>query len=1551
MKRVLLGLTLIWTTCAVVASGCTQAEPPRSFVQPNALRKADFNGTWYYNATVTDAPPTNGNMYVGQYGELQKINWVISESTLFAVRAYAFVNNQEDPQVGELGNVDNQKQYEGEVLAAWTIQSQFDIIRDYNPTTGEETNKIIESTERPWDQREYFRVDWSKNIAPDYTGIGLDFTFGGIQLTDLSYYVSDPTSPDAMHVERADSTDSDLGFAVGEMNYFDITAQVIAQPSEQQFVVDDQGDTQLLPSCFAFYGTEDCASQKIKLRHNFAKLAPADTYEAKQWDGVDQQNFGFFTTELRHNWNRQYGDLYTGDKRWIERFNLWKGSCTGARTCEAPHRVRDPNDGTWLLNLSDSDLMNWERNPGEDGALTAGADAGGLQPSLLPDAGYQPQGVYISESTALAAQISDPNAPAASPCKLLSAIPYNGAPLRSTTDDCSPVAVPDDAFLILGTNGVPASQDTLWVPIHKRTQRTIPYYPNDEMPDSTWPVAKEVIDQWNQTFKVAVLDAYHNDPDASAQAKTMADIQDVFVWCHNPVQSSDPAACMTHVKPQVNPDGTTALGSDGKPIYYVRQGDPRRSSILWVNEYQAGGPLGLGPAMADPETGETISSKANIYGGDLDTYAAWARDLIFLQNGTIDPNSYINGVQADSWVKKYASGKTAINPAYRPEDTAAHYAAMDFSWASGQPLVNTNTKHDPLSNYQAQTQLMGSGLHSGLFGTGSGDTQQAMLNRLRGTPLETQLMVPELSSAMGLPPNVGFDTLPANQQALYSALNSEGIKNIRDQNMMMLEAWGYDFEPFNYNVFGGEVKRYQGVTDPQAIWQDLRQRIFLAVTLHEVGHNMGLRHNFRGSYDAMNYFPAYWQLRQAAANADHPGITSNNGAAKLFPRSFAWPDGGAPGGYNPDIEVAGGELENQYSSIMDYGAAWDTDLNGLGHYDKAAIKYGYANTVEVFTNANGNLSPLAAGSADNDHVQMDKLGNLQAFKDAYGFPSAIVGNPPSGAKAINYWTYPDLFTDAVGVSPDGGTTNPFEERTDVSLYAIDTRNFQSPDWAGINRGANYSSSVQGTLGSNNAVSPLVPYYFCSDEFVGNLTCERFDFGADPWEQNNDIIQRYTNWYLVRNFKRDSYSFHTGPRYTDYTYNRYFEMMRTGMTWLTLLGGDFNDQAAQLGPTFGASANNVTQFLTDPIDGWGAFTDSVNDSFQLFGRVLTAPQAGSFVANLAPDLKSNTLVQIGDTLQPGLAQQLNAQTGDGSGAVLDITQGRFLTTTWNFSGCGYYWGDECQSRIGYFADKWLVLKVLSENAAYFTGFDTAVDVRKFSIGYWLPYKSQISNIFSALLSGETSELGYQYNGFGNDPVPQDIIFRTPAPPQTTALPTVFDPELGFSLQMWSGVFGMSGFTSGFDHSFINNSQVFVVGNGEAPVPDTSLVALDGTPGALATNDSTQLTRVCTFTNSQQQNDCITHHKEWYVFKDPLSGKTYAAHSSPPSKISGAPGGTNFARQDVAVRMLEHANLLATNLAQSPSNTAFQTTYLKYQENLDMMRSLVGAFGYGPYAIQQ
>ena len=57
----------------------------------------------------------------------------------------------------------------------------------------------------------------------------------------------------------------------------------------------------------------------------------------------------------------------------------------------------------------------------------------------------------------------------------------------------------------------------------------------------------------------------------------------------------------------------------------------------------------------------------------------------------------------------------------------------------------------------------------------------------------------------------------------------------------------------------------------------IAQRAHTAVILHEMGHSIGLRHNFVSSADAMNYRPQYWQLRteNGRVTENCSGLSSN----------------------------------------------------------------------------------------------------------------------------------------------------------------------------------------------------------------------------------------------------------------------------------------------------------------------------------------------------------------------------------------------------------------------------------------------------------------------------------------------------------------------------------------------------------------------------------------------------------------------------------------------------------------------------------------------------
>src|SRR6185369_16257954 len=89
----------------------------------------------------------------------------------------------------------------GVVVAAFAIRSHFDIRRAYNPQTGEQENIIEENTsDRPWFQRAYFRVDWSANLVTDnydFDGLALSGLNGGVGYESIHYYVGDPSNEDA----------------------------------------------------------------------------------------------------------------------------------------------------------------------------------------------------------------------------------------------------------------------------------------------------------------------------------------------------------------------------------------------------------------------------------------------------------------------------------------------------------------------------------------------------------------------------------------------------------------------------------------------------------------------------------------------------------------------------------------------------------------------------------------------------------------------------------------------------------------------------------------------------------------------------------------------------------------------------------------------------------------------------------------------------------------------------------------------------------------------------------------------------------------------------------------------------------------------------------------------------------------------------------------------------------------------------------------------------------------------------------------------------------
>ena len=172
-SKVLRWTILITVVFCMSAMACRKGErAPINRVQAMALDKHFFVGPnlsdpsddpeFYLGNRIIDEPYGVGQGFflMQSLGSMSRVKWEIQENVILARLTYDRIR---DTDYYGARTSDN-----GQVVAEYNITSHFDIIRDHNPQTGEQLNVIVENTtDRPWYEREYFRVDWSKNLVTD----------------------------------------------------------------------------------------------------------------------------------------------------------------------------------------------------------------------------------------------------------------------------------------------------------------------------------------------------------------------------------------------------------------------------------------------------------------------------------------------------------------------------------------------------------------------------------------------------------------------------------------------------------------------------------------------------------------------------------------------------------------------------------------------------------------------------------------------------------------------------------------------------------------------------------------------------------------------------------------------------------------------------------------------------------------------------------------------------------------------------------------------------------------------------------------------------------------------------------------------------------------------------------------------------------------------------------------------------------------------------------------------------------------------------------------
>jgi hypothetical protein len=567
-------------------------------------------------------------------------------------------------------------------------------------------------------------------------------------------------------------------------------------------------------------------------------------------------------------------------------------------------------------------------------------------------------------------------------------------------------------------------------PVAERGLRPITYTLSPNYPQELSTVTTQMAAEWDSALKDGI---------ATARKQTVAQLE-------ADLTAQTGGTCLYCID----------LNADG----HARIGDLRYNFIYWVDHPQLAGPLGYGPSSPNPETGRIVSGAAYVYGASVDTQAQYGQDIVELLNGDRTPLDLLDA----KFIREQVNGR-------KPKIAASKASALARVKAEPGALLSKGQR-DRVENVRR------TGLPPAHRGR---DT--ARLAQIRGTPLERMLINDEVVIGQGRGKysltapltDAAVKELSPLQWGTSDAQQKEGRRRDKASERCV---WLNDFDDPGVIGLAKSVKAAGLKGD--ALWQRLRTDIYRGVMLHEIGHTLGLRHNFGASADALNYKPEYWPLRTRNIGAEPPETVGDilERACELV---------------NEDNDEActamrdGRMIEHQYSSVMDYGAKFNSDIHGLGHYDRAAIAAGYGDLVQVFADE------VSAQMRESDRALVEDVADIRIPLDG------------SLTELVHYTRLPQIF---------GGIESLQKRR--------------------------YIPRKQYEMARATDTAPLrVPYIACYDEFVdATPTCHRWDQGADPYEITQQYVDTYREYYPLVNLQRDRIGFSpaaVGNRITE----RYF----------------------------------------------------------------------------------------------------------------------------------------------------------------------------------------------------------------------------------------------------------------------------------------------------------------------------------------------------------------------------------------------------------------------------
>jgi hypothetical protein len=1184
----------------LVLFGCAEERPPINRVQANALEKAFFVGRldddgddpeFYKRGTIVDVDYGAGTsgLFTSTYAQpLTRIRWEITEYTLNARLSYERISGT-DSKGEPVAGVERLPTTDGQIVASYAIESHFDIRRDYNPTTGEELNVVVENTtDQPWYARGYFRVDWSKNLVTesyDYDTLSQLGVYGGVSYEPVSYTVLDPSDPDAPHFSPPDG-------------YFDVTNKAYATPK----MIDLSGlgiDIAEFPACWlssAFGGgTEpfgNCNPIQLTIRDSYKRVVDTD-YEPMDQDGYRFQVLGAFNFNYRRGYDRSYGMLDEHWNRFLSRYNIWERShyyedpttLTGPIACATKETTEDPT-GDPTADPNRDDDGNGTADECEGAGVGSRCDVYKQKCTLpfrqrasLTIPWYMTGDPTYFEPTDWAVQEWD--------------VAMKSAVQTARLIECRKAGRGDcDSAYPMWTGQQDDNDEAM------RLSRDF----NACNKELGWGAAECRARARSAAAAIAEERGIPGDPSTLAIADVVT-LPSVFVLCKNPVEDGDHPAC-------------------GERGLAPRHGDIRYHTVLAVEHPQTPSPWGIMADGDDPLTGEKVVGSMNVWTHVTDLAAQQLVDLVRYVNGQVGTEQITNGQYVRDWTAAAKLGGRGGLPTLTKKEVEERLAsATTLDRKAFAELTQAPQPEEIQAALKVgKARMLDVAARSDVASPSLGKVISTMAAG-RGTAIETALINAPMLQLAGLPAGLPVDgdaQKLASPLALNNPLVRARLREIRENALAARGACILNEAPEPSTLTGlaeilaRKFPAAEGETPSDRQQRDermldyVRRRYHYAVVAHEIGHSVGLRHNFVSSSAPLHYRPQYWQLRtkNGSVTAECEDAV-DEGSNCVGPRYF-----------DP---VTDEEQSNliwmwMHSTVMDYPGELAQDMLGLGVTDFAAARFFYGDTTSVYTSPD-----YAAGTVIGTGIS----GATDTFGGLVGIRYGVRGGPDQGVSEFHYsqlqnnygvihgcysvyptqpadWRedvdgYWDPVLDGHIVSVDGAPTRCRQEPVDYVRYT----DLRWPTTSELNDGFYRGGPSVDALGRTR-----VPYGFASDNWadLGNVSVLRHDNGADPYEQAQFLISTQENRHIFDNYRRDRTTFSVREA-ADRAFNRYnvkLQGMAGGMAFLRSIYQD-------LGVNNGYSFDSLWPIVVNGQAPDNMITATV--VFDHFVRALARPEPG------------------------------------------------------------------------------------------------------------------------------------------------------------------------------------------------------------------------------------------------------------------------------------------------------------------------------------------------------